>query len=102
MKTWYVSNGNMKFELNEKEVKAYKEFEQECNRELVAWQKEKYSGDPNEDHYRNLTMDWTVPYTGAIGGLCGIEFAPTGLGNAVVAKCKTLKKEKNITDYDCW
>lgn len=102
MKVWTTSKNGMKFELGPKEVEAYKAFEKECNEELLAWQKEKYMGTDQEEHYRHATMDWTYPNTGAIGGLCSVEFTPTSLGNAVVAKCKSLKKEKNITDYDCW
>lgn len=92
----------MKFELDQQELEAFKEFKKECEDELVLWQKNKYTGADREEHYRRLTQDWTVPYTGAIGGLFTFEFSPTTLGSKVVVKCSHPKKEKNITNYDSW
>ena len=65
----------MKFELNEKEEKAYHKFwKHKC--------KMKGKG-------------------GAIGGRISISFSPTGLGHCVVMSC-ICGKAKNITDFGSW
>jgi len=38
----------------------------------------------------------------AIGGRFSYRFTPTGIGTAVIIIDNLLKKEENITDYDCW
>ncbi len=67
----------MKFELSNKEVESYRNFQKKMD--------EKYTADEQ--------------YCGAAGGFYKISFIPTGLGNIVIAS--TIKgDEENITDFD--
>ncbi len=67
----------MKFELSEKEIENFKEFQKEMD--------EKYTDEEQ--------------YCGAAGGFYSITFNLTGLGDIVTAS--TIKgDEKDITDWD--
>jgi len=92
----------MNFNLDKQELKAFNIFKKQCEEELLKYQKETYTGSEREEYYKKQTQDWTVPYTGAIGGLFTFEFTPTYLGNKVVVKCCHPKKEKDLTNYDAW
>jgi len=67
----------IKFDLTEKE-------EQSANKWIEKQEKKKKS-----------------PKT-AIGGRFSYKFTPTGIATAVTIIDNYLKKEENITDYDCW
>ena len=93
----------MKFELTEEQQKKYKEFERKCQGLLLQKQIKVYKNTKEEKKYKMLTIDWTLPYTGAIGGGMTFHFTPTSLGTVITVSCSYVEIEDlDLSNYDVW
>lgn len=92
----------MEFKLSNEQEKQWKEFQNLVSETRLKAQIEQYKGGPEEADWARKTCDWTIPYTGVIGGGIDIVFTPTSLGSTVVFQCVDLGLIYNATDYDSW
>ena len=91
------------FTLSEKQEEQFKEFEKKCLGILLQKQIKVHKNTDEEKKYKILTIDWTVPYTGSIGGGITFHFTPTSLGTVIKVSCSYADIEEiDLTDYEAW